>query len=138
LIEELGENWSFLGLLTPGEMAAFFHESAVTVLPSINSTESYGLVQIESMVCGTPVVASNLPGIRVPVDETGMGRVVQPANSDELAQALIAILEDPDAYHGQPERLTRLSTPAAVAAEYETAFGRAREMARKARKAIQE
>ncbi|MFC1879598.1 glycosyltransferase family 4 protein, partial [Chloroflexota bacterium] len=51
LIKKLGANWSFLGIISPQEMAAFFHESEVTVLPSINSTESYGLVQVESMIC---------------------------------------------------------------------------------------
>ena len=66
LIEALGEHWSFLGVASPVEMAAFFYESELTVLPSINSTESFGIVQVKSMFCRTPVVASNLPGITRP------------------------------------------------------------------------
>ena len=62
-----------------GRAGRFFPAAEVTVLPSINSTESFGMVQVESMACGTPVVASDLPGVRVPVTLTGMGRVVPAA-----------------------------------------------------------
>ena len=130
LIEALGDHWSFLGILSPVEMAAFFHECEVTVLPSINSTESYGLVQVESMTCGTPVVASDLPGVRVPVIRTGMGCIVPPANAGELAKALIDILDNPAAYKGRPEAIVRPSTPEAVAEAYERVFQMAIERAR--------
>jgi glycosyltransferase involved in cell wall biosynthesis len=125
LIQQLGEHWSFLGIISAVEMAAFFHESEVTILPSINSTESYGLVQVESMTCGTPVVASDLPGIRVPVIKTGMGLTVPPANPEELAKSIIDILDHPENYRGQPNNLVPLSTPESVAAEYEKAFQQA-------------
>ncbi|MFN2299880.1 MAG: glycosyltransferase family 4 protein, partial [Anaerolineales bacterium] len=58
LLTALGERWTFLGVLPPDAMAAFFKSCDVTVLPSINSTETFGLVQIESMICGTPVIAA--------------------------------------------------------------------------------
>jgi glycosyltransferase involved in cell wall biosynthesis len=122
LIEQVGEHWSFLGVLTPVELAAFYHECEVTVLPSINSTESYGIVQVESMACGAPVVASNLPGVRVPVTETGMGVVIPVANSSELARAVIEILNDPGSAKGHPQNLLARSTPDAVAEEYEKIF----------------
>ncbi len=122
IIEPLGEHWSFLGVVTPGEMSAFFHESEVLVLPSLNSTESFGMVQVEAMSCGTPVIASDLPGMRIPVLKTGCGLLVPPASHVELAQALIAILEKPERFRGQPETLVRLSTPEAVAQEYEKIF----------------
>ena len=61
--EHYKEHWAFLGVLTPREMATFFHDCAVTVLPSLNSTESFGLVQVEGMLCGAP--ANNLRAIRV-------------------------------------------------------------------------
>ncbi len=73
LLDSLQHHWTFLGLLSPVEMSAFFHECDLTVLPSINSTESYGLVQVELMTCGTPVIASDLPGVRVPIDVPGRG-----------------------------------------------------------------
>jgi glycosyltransferase involved in cell wall biosynthesis len=127
LIDQLGEHWSFLGVLSPVEMAAFFHECEVTVLPSINSTESYGLVQVESLACGTPVIATDLPGVRVPVQMTGSGRIVPAANAAELAKAIISVLENPELFRGKPEAVVRPSTPAAVAAAYEAVFELARD-----------
>jgi glycosyltransferase involved in cell wall biosynthesis len=122
LIEQLGRAWSFLGVLPPVEFAAFFHECELTVLPSINSTESYGLVQVESMACGTPVVASDLPGVRVPVKMSGMGRIVPPYDAPALAEAILAILDHPGVFRGLAENIVRLSSPENVAAEYEAAF----------------
>jgi len=121
-IEQLGDHWSFLGVLPPVEWSAFFHEAEVTVLPSINSTESFGMVQVESMTCGTPVVASDLPGVRQPVRMTGMGLTVPPQDPDSLAQALIQVLDDPDRFQGDRAAIARKFAPDAIAAEYEALF----------------
>jgi glycosyltransferase involved in cell wall biosynthesis len=121
-IDRLGLHWTFLGIVSPVELSAFFKSSEVTVLPSLNSTESFGIVQVEAMTCGAPVVASDLPGVRVPVQQTGMGLIIPPANAEALAQAIIAILENPADYRGHPEELLRLSTPEATAEQYEKIF----------------
>lgn len=122
LIEALGNHWTFLGVVPPVELAAFFHVSELTVLPSINSTESYGLVQVESLLCGTPVIASDLPGIRVPVQTTGSGLIVEPGNASELAQAIIRLLDKPVDFQGSPQRIIEKSTPEAVGQIYEALF----------------
>jgi glycosyltransferase involved in cell wall biosynthesis len=132
LLESLGAHWSFLGILSPIEMSAFFHECEVTVLPSINSTESYGLVQVESMTCGTPVIASDLPGMRVPVLTTGMGIIVPPMNAPAIAEAIIKVLEYPATYQGNSDSIVTLSTPHAVAIEYEKVFTTAIQLNQKA------
>ncbi len=124
LIESLGEHWSFLGTLDPDELSAFYHECEVTVLPSLNSTESFGMVQVESMLCGTPVVASDLPGVRQPVTISGMGRIVPPADVTALAQAIVAIMEHPERYRGDPESFSQRFAPETVAGEYEAIFER--------------
>jgi glycosyltransferase involved in cell wall biosynthesis len=103
-------------------MSAFFHLSEVTVLPSINSTESFGLVQVESLLCNTPVVASDLPGIRVPVQTTGSGLIVPPENASELAKAIIKILDSPSNFQGNPQLIIEKSTPEAVGKIYEEFF----------------
>jgi glycosyltransferase involved in cell wall biosynthesis len=125
LIERLGEHWKFLGILPGPEQSAFFKTCEVTVLPSLNSTESYGLVQVESMACGTPVVASDRPGMRVPVHMTGMGKLFPAEDAAALAQALIEILDHPQEYRTDPGEIVRLSSPAHVAAEYEAVFRKA-------------
>jgi glycosyltransferase involved in cell wall biosynthesis len=122
LIERLGEHWKFLGIPPDAEQSAFFKACEVTVLPSLNSTESYGLVQVESMACGTPVVASDRPGMRVPVQMTGMGKLFPQEDPAALAGALIDVLDHPQKYLKSPDGLVSLSSPENVAAEYEAVF----------------
>jgi len=123
LIRDLGpDHWSFLGILTPVELAVFYHLCAVTVLPSINQTESFGMVQIESMSCGTPVIATDMPGVRQPVRTFGMGKIIPPREADSLRDALIEVLQRPEKYRGDSEAIIKRFSPETVAAEYEKLF----------------
>jgi glycosyltransferase involved in cell wall biosynthesis len=88
------QRWVPLGVLDPVQLAAFYAACHVTVLPSVNRTESFGLVQVESMLCGTPVVATDLPGVRVPVRSTGMGLIVPPRDPLSLAAAIAQVVTD--------------------------------------------
>lgn len=123
-IAALGEKWKFLGVLPYEEVAAFFHICDVTVLPSLNSTESFGMVQVEAMSCGVPVVASNLPGVRQPVKMTGMGRITPVGDSVALAENIIQILNSPQNYRGDPAAVRLRFSPDTIAAEYEALFER--------------
>jgi len=103
-IEALGpEHWSFLGILNQEEMPPFYAACDVLVVPSLNSTESFGLVQVEAMLCGTPSIASNLPGVRQPPRMTGMGEVTPIGDAGALAKAIIRIVQKPDDYR-RPRR----------------------------------
>jgi glycosyltransferase involved in cell wall biosynthesis len=94
-ISSQGDRWKFVGTLDPvTEMPAFFGALDCLLVPSVNSTESFGLVQVEAMLCGTPVVASDLPGVREPTRMTGMGLVVPPGNPDALADGVTRVLEE--------------------------------------------
>jgi len=62
------------------------------VLPS--QSECFGLVQPEAMLCGTPVVATDIPGARVPVRETGMGTLVPAGDAESLAAAIVGVVSD--------------------------------------------
>ncbi len=97
-IAALGDRWKWLGILDPPAMSTFFGAIDVLVVSSINSTESFGLVQVESMLCGTPVVATNLPGVRQPVSTTGMGVIVEPADAGAIARGIIEVVSDNDRY----------------------------------------
>jgi glycosyltransferase involved in cell wall biosynthesis len=122
MIDALGDRWTFLGILPPGELAAFYRRCDVTVLPSTNSTESFGIVQIESMSCGTPVVASDMPGVRQPVKLTGMGRVVPTANAQALAEGLNDVLSHPEHYQGDAQAVLERFSPERIAEQYEQMF----------------
>ncbi|MGD8455571.1 MAG: glycosyltransferase family 4 protein [Anaerolineales bacterium] len=122
LIQELGDRWKFLGLLPDDELAAFFHICDVLAVPSTNSTESFSMVQVEAMTCGTPAVASNLPGMRQPILQTGMGLTFPMGDSDALASALTQVLNQPQAYRGDVPEITRRFSPETIAGEYEALF----------------
>lgn len=122
MIDRLGGHWTFLGVLTPSEFAAFLNLVEVTVLPSINSTESYGMVQVESMTCGTPVVASNLPGVRQPILSSGMGKIVPVGDSRSLADAIIEILDNPRSFRQGSSLIVNRHSLQTVSAEYEVLF----------------
>jgi glycosyltransferase involved in cell wall biosynthesis/ubiquinone/menaquinone biosynthesis C-methylase UbiE len=91
-----------LDALSGQDLADFYAACDVTVLPSINWTETFGLVQVESMLCGTPVVASDLPGVREPITITGHGRLATPGDIDDLAAQLIEVLSNPERYEPDP------------------------------------
>ncbi len=95
LLDTYGNRVTFTGSVPAKHMGSFYRAVDVLVLPSVNSTEAFGMVQVEAMLCGVPVVATDLPGVRVPVGETGMGIVVPPRNPRAIARAVIRILTDP-------------------------------------------
>lgn len=115
-------NWRFLGNLNPDQMACFYRNIDVLVLPSLNSTESFGLVQIEAMINGKPVVASDLPGVRQPITMHQMGKIVPIGDSTALGQALIDILKQPSLYIRDAEPIRERYLPESVAVEYEKLF----------------
>ena len=92
-LEKTG-NWKFLGLLNPEEMAAFYPNLDMLTIPSLNSTEAFGLVQIEAMMNGKPSIASDLPGVRQPVIRHKMGKVIPIGDADALARSVIEIWEE--------------------------------------------
>jgi glycosyltransferase involved in cell wall biosynthesis len=122
LIEGLKDHWSLLGNVSDVEMTAFFKTCEVLVMPSLNSTEGFGLVQVEAMSCGTPVVATDLPGVRVPVMTSGMGRIVPPSDAGAIAQAILDILAEPARYRGDPGEIRHKYSPDVIAAGYEKLF----------------
>jgi glycosyltransferase involved in cell wall biosynthesis len=119
---EKSGNWEFVGELQPVEMAAFYPNLDVLVLPSLNSTEAFGLVQIEAMMNGVPCVASNLPGVRQPVKVHKMGRIFEIGDSAGLATAVIEVLSNNLKQTKIAKEEYSKYSPDAVAGEYEKLF----------------
>jgi glycosyltransferase involved in cell wall biosynthesis len=83
----------FAGSVAHEDTPPFFRGADVTVLPSA-PPESFGLVLIESMACGTPVVASDIPGVRTVVDHGVDGLLVRLDDPIALADAIWQVLSD--------------------------------------------
>lgn len=97
LIEPFRERAHFLGLIdSQQDLADFYAACDVLVLPS--ATECFGLVQVESMLCGTPVVSTDIPGAREPVRVSGMGEVVRQRDALALAQAVARVITNRPSY----------------------------------------
>jgi glycosyltransferase involved in cell wall biosynthesis len=121
--EELG-HWTFLGNLSPIELSAVYPNLDVLTVPSLNSTEAFGLVQIEAMMNGVPSVPSALPGVRQPVSMHGMGRVSTIGDSADLAESILDVLNEPEKYQGDIDAIKKSYNPDSIAVEYEKLFVR--------------
>lgn len=83
----------FLGKIKTGQLSNYYAAADLFVLPSLDSSEAYGMVLLEAMVNGTPVIASDLPGVRGLVKMAG-GETVKPNNVQDLQQVLKKLLVD--------------------------------------------
>ena len=79
----------FVGKLSEKDKINFFNNIHILLLPSINSFEAFGLVQLEAMNFGKLVIASNLNGVRIPVKITNNGYITKINNSKDLAETII-------------------------------------------------
>jgi len=95
LVVELGieRRVFFVGALEKERLRAFYNASYTLCLPSVK--ESYGLVLLEAMAAGTPVIATDLGTGTTFINKDGeTGLVVQPGNIDMLAAAIGKLLGD--------------------------------------------
>lgn len=83
----------FAGAVQHESLPAYFQSADVTVLPSLQ-TESFGLVLVESFACGTPVIATCLPGVRTVVDNGQDGLLVDPGSSALVTGTIQKLMAD--------------------------------------------
>ncbi|TFD71225.1 glycosyltransferase family 4 protein [Cryobacterium gelidum] len=82
------ERIRLLGFLRDDELPNFYASLDVFALPSVNSLEAFGIVQVEAMKAGVAALASDLPGVRTPVQRTGFGSIVAPRDSVAIEREL--------------------------------------------------
>ena len=98
LISKLGLSGQVIipGFIPDEDVAALFTMATVYAMPS--TKEGFGIVFIEAMHYGVPVVAGNADGSVDALLGGKLGTLVSPKNADELAEALRNIISNPDAY----------------------------------------
>ncbi len=87
------DNVVFTGYVPDEELSRYYRSAQVFCAPSIGG-ESFGIVLVEAMACGLPVIASDIPGYASVIEHNQQGLLVEPKNSQLLAKALIQLLSD--------------------------------------------
>jgi rhamnosyl/mannosyltransferase len=91
----LGDRVRFVGDISDAELLAWYHACDVFVLPSVTRQEAFGMVQLEAMLCGHPVISTELQtGTSWVNQHERTGIVVKPNNVSELRGALERLCGD--------------------------------------------
>jgi glycosyltransferase involved in cell wall biosynthesis len=89
----LEDSVEFRGYVKFKELAKNYLEASVFVLPSFTRLENFGIVLLEAMACRTPVIASDIPGVRENITKEN-GLLFPPRDIDRLAEAIVTIISD--------------------------------------------
>lgn len=87
-------NINFVGYVPPERLPTFYHQADIFCAPSLGF-ESFGIVLLEAMAAGLPVVASNIVGYRSVIHAGREGWLVPPGSPDALAAALRHLIDHP-------------------------------------------
>lgn len=94
---DLSDRVRFTGNASEAELTALYNACDLLVLPSVTQAEAFGMVQLEAMACGKPVISTDLPTGVPWVNQDGItGLVVPPGDVSALAAAMRSLVEDPD------------------------------------------
>lgn len=93
---DLSENILFTGYVKDELKPLYFKSADIFCLPSINVAEAFGIVNLESMASGVPIVSTRLGGIPDVVEDGKNGILAEPGDEKSLADALLFLIENED------------------------------------------
>ncbi len=93
---QLQDRVIFPGRIPNQELPKYYAAADVFVLPSVSRLEAFGIVALEAMASATPVVVSDIPGVREVITEGEHGLLSEPLNPANLAGKIRTILRNPD------------------------------------------
>lgn len=96
LFESQKKHVTYMGLLKEKKLADFYKSLDVFVVSS--RSDCFPLTQMEAATSGVPIVCTNIPGARMLVKETGFGTIVTPNDPSALANGIIEVLKNREAY----------------------------------------
>ena len=86
----------FAGRVSMEELPEFYAAADLFVLPSISRLEAFGIVALEALASGVPVVVSDIPGVRDVIIEGRHGLLGEPMKPEDIAGKIRTILENPE------------------------------------------
>jgi len=93
----ISENVEFAGYIPDNHLSDYYNRCRMVVLPSIDPTrEGFGIVLLEAMACGRPVISTSITGVAHDIRMSGAGLVIEPRDADALAEAIKTIMNNPD------------------------------------------
>jgi len=95
---QLSDKIKFLTDLPEEEVIGFFHLANIFVFPTKVQSEGFGIVAIEAMAAGTPIIASKIAAIPEIVKDGETGLLFEPGNSDEMASKIELLSSDAELY----------------------------------------
>jgi glycosyltransferase involved in cell wall biosynthesis len=125
LWDRMADNVISFGKLSQQEMQSWYQLLDVFVLPS--RSDCLAFVQVEAMLQGVPVVVTDIPGARVVVKKTGMGRVVAKEDPEALAHGIISVLLKKKEYMKKKELVEKMFDNEENYKKFEMVIGKRRE-----------
>jgi len=93
--EHIKENVIFVGYVKPEELPRYYASCDIYCSPATGA-ESFGIVLLEAMASGKPIVASDIPGYRTILQDGVEGLLFEPMNPEALAEKIIYLLKRPE------------------------------------------
>ena len=121
LVDRYQDQLIFPGMMNDNQAMADFY-AACDVLALTSDSECFALVQVEAMLCGTPVVMTDIPGGRVPVTRSGMGKLADAGDWRSIGEALVEVLHNKAHYQKPREFIEQMFSFKETVDGYERLF----------------